>query len=150
MQEIDPARILETPRLLLEPLVAEHAVLLYKSLLDSRLYQFIPGEPCASPEALEDRYRTLSFGRSPDGREAWLNWAMHLRGSNVYGCERIVTYLCREIGIALIFAHIDTRNAASIGLAESLGFQRMVRMSGVQFFKGSVSDEYRYELTCET
>jgi [ribosomal protein S5]-alanine N-acetyltransferase len=76
---IEPERTLETRRLLLEPLTAAHAAELYEGLGDRRLYEFIPQEPPASSGVLEERYRKLSARRSPDGREAWLNWAMRDR-----------------------------------------------------------------------
>jgi ribosomal-protein-alanine N-acetyltransferase len=62
--------VLETPRLLIEPLMPSHAVSLYARLRDERLYEFIPQDPPASPQALEDRYLGLSSRRSPDDREA--------------------------------------------------------------------------------
>jgi RimJ/RimL family protein N-acetyltransferase len=43
-------------------------------------------------------------------------------------------------------AEMDTRNAASISLAEVLGFERVGTTLGADHFKGSVSDEHRYEL----
>jgi ribosomal-protein-alanine N-acetyltransferase len=70
---------LETDRLLLEPLMPEHAPLLVKDLADERLYRFIPTDAPESAEALETRYRKLSSRRSPDGSQVWLNFAMRLR-----------------------------------------------------------------------
>lgn len=81
---ISPERVLETPRLLLEPLTTAHAEVLYEPLLDSRLYTFIPQDPPVSRQALEDRYRKLSSRRSPDGSEAWLNWAVRERETGRY------------------------------------------------------------------
>ncbi len=69
------AKTLETERLLLEPLLPEHATLLFEGVADERLYRFIPSNPPGSVEALETRYRKLSSRRSPDGSEAWLNFA---------------------------------------------------------------------------
>jgi L-amino acid N-acyltransferase YncA len=46
----------------------------------------------------------------------------------------------------LIVAEMDTRNAASISLAEALGFERIGTTLGADRFKGSVSDGHRYEL----
>jgi [ribosomal protein S5]-alanine N-acetyltransferase len=51
---------LETERLLLEPLLPEHAPLLMGDLADERLYRFIPTDAPESVEALERRYRKLS------------------------------------------------------------------------------------------
>lgn len=84
MDLIAPERILETPRLLLEPLVPDHASAIYEQLLDKRLYQFIPQDPPTSLQVVENRYIALSSRLSPDGQEAWLNWVMRLRESSAY------------------------------------------------------------------
>jgi len=176
-------KILETERLLLEPLLPEHATHLFEGLADERLYRFIPTDAPESVEALETRYRKLSSRRSPDGSEAWLNFAMRLReegtrpkatyvgtleatvfpercaylaytvffqfwrrGYAREGCARMLTHLLEEQGMREVAAEMDTRNAASIGLVESLGFERVGTTLGADQFKGSVSDEHRYEL----
>ncbi len=46
----------------------------------------------------------------------------------------------------VVTAEMDTRNAASVSLAEALGFVRVGTTPGADHFKDSVSDEYRYEL----
>jgi RimJ/RimL family protein N-acetyltransferase len=51
---------------------------MFQILNDPRLHEFTGG----SPQTLEDmrsRYASLASGRSPDGREAWLNWIVRLR-----------------------------------------------------------------------
>ncbi len=45
---IDPEEVLETPRLLLEPLRAEHAGALFPLFRDARLYEFVPQDPPVS------------------------------------------------------------------------------------------------------
>ena len=175
---VAPETPLETQRLLLEPLRPDHASVIYEHLQDERLYQFIPQDPPASLRALEDRYRFLSARRSPDGREAWLNWAVLVRGSGDFAgtieatlhenleatiaytvfvsyqrrgfaaeaCERLLEHLFGDYGVGVAAAEIDTRNAASIALVESLGFRRVALQKDADHFKGSSSDEYRYEL----
>lgn len=81
---ISPEKVLETRRLLLEPLTEAHAEDLYEPLLDGRLYSFVPQDPPVSRQAVEDRYRKLSSRRSPDGGEAWLNWAVRERETARY------------------------------------------------------------------
>ena len=81
---VAPEARLETPRLLLEPILPAHASMLNESLQDEELYRFIPQNPPPSLEALTDRYDFLSARRSPDGREAWLNWAVRERTSGDY------------------------------------------------------------------
>jgi RimJ/RimL family protein N-acetyltransferase len=80
----DPEQTLETPHLLLEPLVANHAAALYPALQAPELYRFIPQDPPPSPDSLAARYAALATRRSPDGREMWLNWALHRRDKGAY------------------------------------------------------------------
>jgi RimJ/RimL family protein N-acetyltransferase len=61
-------------------------------------------------------------------------------------CHLLCAHLCAEMGMREIDTLIDTRNAASIALMQSLGFMLAERIPGADFFKGSVSDEYRYRL----
>jgi len=81
---IEPEALLETPRLLLEPLQISHALALYEPLQSVALYEYIPVNPPASLEALANRYQRLSSRRSPDEQEVWLNWAMRERRENRY------------------------------------------------------------------
>jgi [ribosomal protein S5]-alanine N-acetyltransferase len=183
---------LETERLLLEPLLPEHAPLLLEGLADEHLYQFIPTDAPESAEALETRFRKLSSRRSPDGSEVWLNFAMRLREgttpeygavpqatyvgtleATVYpdrpayiaytvfvpfwhqgyareGCARMLRNLLEDYRVRVVVAEMDTRNAASVSLVESLGFERVGTTLGADHFKGSVSDEHRYELHVES
>lgn len=61
------------------------------------------------------------------------------------GCIRVLKHLCGDYGMQRVAAEIDTRNSASIALVESLGFTCVAMDPAADFFKGSVSDEYRYE-----
>ena len=61
---------LETERLLLEPLLPEHATLLLEGLADECLYRFIPTDAPETAEALERRYRKLSSRRPPTARRS--------------------------------------------------------------------------------
>jgi len=174
---VAPEATLETPRLLLEPLLPAHAPVLFEQLQDERLYQYIPQDPLAGT-ALQDRYEALSSRRSPDGREAWLNWAVRERRSGDYAgtlettvyknltaevaymvfvpyqrrglaaeaCGRLLAHLFEDYQVSVVAAEIDTRNAASIALVESLGFERVGFQKDADQFKGSSSDEYRYEI----
>lgn len=178
IQLVAPEATLETPRLLLEPLTPAHAPALYELLQVESLYQFVPQNPLASPQALEERHEALSSRRSPDGREAWLNWALRERRSGDYvgtleatvqgdmlafiaymvfvpyqrrgmaaeACGRLLGHLFEDYRMSVVAAEIDTRNVASIALVESLGFLRVAFLEDVDQFKGSSSDEYRYEL----
>ena len=177
MNLVAPERILETRRLLLEPLVPAHAQAIYEQLLDQRLYQFIPQDPPTSLQVLQTRYLALSSRLSPDRTEAWLNWVIRLPESSIYvgtleatvyadqtaaiaymifppfwrqgyaleGCECMLAHMLQDYGVSVTVADIDTRNIASISLAEALGMKRLSKQTNVDFFKGAVSNEYRYE-----
>ena len=71
---------LTSPRLTLEPLREAHAAEMFAVLSDPAIYEY-ENEPPASVEALAARYRRQQLGRSPDGREQWLNWVARLSAS---------------------------------------------------------------------
>ena len=61
------------------------------------------------------------------------------------GVRRVIEHLARDHDVRLVVAEIDTRNRASIGVVEALGFVRVAERPAADYFKGAVSDEYRYE-----
>lgn len=72
------AERITTDRLELCPLRPADADDLFVALNDERLHRFTGGRPLPLA-ALRERYRLLARGRSPDAREAWLNWTVRLR-----------------------------------------------------------------------
>jgi RimJ/RimL family protein N-acetyltransferase len=64
---------IETERLRLTPLAPDDADALFPVLDDERLHAFTGGRPDTIGE-LRARLLVWSSERSPDGREAWLNW----------------------------------------------------------------------------
>lgn len=170
--------ILFTKRLRLEPIRREHAAVMLPLLVDPRLYTFLPADPPESLAELEKRYAFLEAGKSPDGREHWLNWTIFDRQTGAAlgtfqatvrdNAPSDIAYMiataywprgtAREAGTAviahvfatyptpLLAANLDTRNSASIGLVEALGFIRTGIIRDADHFKGSTSDEYRCEL----
>ncbi len=75
---------LKTPRLALEPLEKRHADLLFKTLSDTAIYTFIPFDPPKSVEELAERYARLEVGRSANGHEIWLNFALRKLEDDTY------------------------------------------------------------------
>lgn len=73
-----PNAALTGSRLILEPIIPDHAALLFDAMQDPDLYRFIPQDPPLSIDLLAERYRRLATRQSPDGREIWLNWAVRL------------------------------------------------------------------------
>jgi RimJ/RimL family protein N-acetyltransferase len=89
MSEVSPlpqgwptAELLETERLVLEPLRVDHAAEMAPLLDDERLHEYI-GDAPATLRELHERYATLVAGWSSDGSEGWLNWIVRLRGEGV-------------------------------------------------------------------
>ena len=56
--------------------MAAHSAIMFEGLADPACYRYIPQEPPTKPDDLALRYRKLESRRSPDGGEAWLNWAL--------------------------------------------------------------------------
>jgi [ribosomal protein S5]-alanine N-acetyltransferase len=84
IQLIDSDTILETARLLLEPLIPEHARPLFPVLADAQIYSYIPEDSLADEEALRRRFQQLARRRSPSGAELWLNWAIYRKDEHDY------------------------------------------------------------------
>ncbi len=68
------------------------------------------------------------------------------QGFAAEACGRLLQQLFEDYGVNVVAAEIDTRNVASIALVESLGFRRVAFQKDADHFKGSSSDEYRYEV----
>ncbi|WP_321785227.1 GNAT family N-acetyltransferase [Paraburkholderia sp. J94] len=83
-------------------------------------------------------------------REAWIAYFVFTSSQQCgYATEALRTLLpaLQEVyGIGRFHAEIDTRNIASIRLAESLGFECVRRVDHADAFKGAVSDEFHYAL----
>lgn len=77
--------VLSTLRLELEPILASHADELFEGLSQKEAYAFIPDEPPNDLYALNEHYQKLSRRTSPDGSEAWLNWAIRIKNSMALG-----------------------------------------------------------------
>ena len=67
---------IRTERLILTPLKVGHAPEMFEGLRDTDSYAFLPDVPPADLASLAARYARLERGRSPDGREIWLNWVI--------------------------------------------------------------------------
>jgi ribosomal-protein-alanine N-acetyltransferase len=169
---------LRSRKLVLEPIQPAHARALFSSLQAPDLYAFIPHSPPNSVAELEEKYRRWANGRSADGTEVWLNYAVYFPDRAVYvgtvqatihksgqcyiayevfpaywrrgfgkeACETMIAHIFSVYNVEAISALVDTRNEASQRLLMSLAFRRTGKIEHADEFKGSVSDEYRYEL----
>lgn len=75
---------LRTERLHLEPLVAAHADALFVPLTDERIYRWISPLPPTDLDALRKAWARRASRLSPDGSEAWLNWAVRRSDDGVH------------------------------------------------------------------
>lgn len=78
----------------------------------------------------------------------------YLLGSAFWGygyaqeaCNRLLMLLFGAYRVSGVRAEVDTRNQASWTLLERLGFVRTALRPSADYFKGSSSDEYTYDLT---
>lgn len=74
-------RTLHAPGVTLEPQTAAHARELFVVLSDTEVHTYLDDTPPVSVESVRERLARLEARRSPDGSEAWLNWALRLNGS---------------------------------------------------------------------
>jgi RimJ/RimL family protein N-acetyltransferase len=65
---------LETERLLLEPIRADHANAMFEGLREPSLYAYQTDEPPRDAASLRARYARLASGHSTDELAHWFNW----------------------------------------------------------------------------
>lgn len=165
---------LQSARIVLEPLTAWHGEGLFPLLRDPMMYSYIPGEPPISGGEVMKRFERLETRLSPDETELWLNWAVRLLSAGYVGMVeatvredgtaltawRIFTPHQRQglgreavqlmlehlkaIGVVEARAFVDTRNAASIRLAEAAGFQRIETHVMREKLRGRWIDDHEY------
>jgi RimJ/RimL family protein N-acetyltransferase len=121
---LDSEAPLFTTRLILEPTRTKHAAPLFTQLQDAQLYTFIPDDPPASLEALQDRYRRWQRRASPDGREIWLNWATRLLASGEWigTFQATITADHQALLAYMIFAPYQRRGFAQEGCARVIEY----------------------------
>lgn len=127
-----PVETLHTRRLRLEPLEERHAAALYAELRDDALYEFTGDHAPESLEALAWRYRQLETRTSPDGREAWLNWALwSLRDAAYVGLIQATVHPDRTASVAyVLFSEAWSRGyarEATTALIDALSLEWGVR-----------------------
>jgi RimJ/RimL family protein N-acetyltransferase len=139
--------------LLLEPLCVAHAEAMFAVLGDAALYRYLDHPPPPSLEHLRTVYACLEARQSPDGREAWLNWAVRRTGEPPFGfvqatvterkawvayllsrdqwgrghatqaMQAVIEHLAASFGVTLCRATVEAQNVRSIRLLERLGFR---------------------------
>jgi RimJ/RimL family protein N-acetyltransferase len=69
---------------ILEPQMASHARQMFVVLSDPAIYEF-ENSPPESEEWLVNRFKKLESRKSPDGKQAWLNWVVRLPNQELAG-----------------------------------------------------------------
>ena len=105
----DLSLVLETDRLVLEPITTDHVEKMLTILCDEALYQYIPQNPPNS-ESLKKTYGFWQNRKSPDSKEIWLNWAAKLNTTNEY--------------IGHFQAGWDSKNGFSVAYTVGVQFQK--------------------------
>jgi ribosomal-protein-alanine N-acetyltransferase len=96
--------IIVTPTLRLEPIKADHALPMFAPMSAPEIYDHIPGNPPTSVAALRERYATLEKGRSPDGRDRWLNWVVRLPTAQCAGYVQATIHPQHTADFGFVFA----------------------------------------------
>jgi RimJ/RimL family protein N-acetyltransferase len=107
MSVVDLERSLKSARLTLEPIVPEHAPLLFDQLDDDRLWRFMIFRlRPRSVEGLRKRFARYAARTSPEGDEIWLNYALRRAdGSYVGTVQATVAGSHAMIGYSIFADH---------------------------------------------
>jgi RimJ/RimL family protein N-acetyltransferase len=110
---------LRASRLALEPLIAEHAEVLFPLLADDELWRYTDERRPETVKALRDRYRRLESRRSGARGELWLNWAVAVPEYGVIGFVQATVF--EQLGQAQI-AYVIAQRFWSLGFGtEAVG-----------------------------
>jgi RimJ/RimL family protein N-acetyltransferase len=112
---------LHTASLTLEPLTVAHADEMYGVLAEARLYEHLDYGPPPSLEHVRSVYARQAPGRSPDGRQLWLNWLLRLNGAGLIGYVQATVTPAADAWVAYVLAsahwgqgHASAASAAMI------------------------------------
>lgn len=86
---------------------------------------------------LQDGSATIGYEIFPE------YWRQGIGAESVREMNQI---LLREMGVSVIAAEMDVRNAGSVALARAAGMSRVALQTGSEVVKGELIDEYRYEI----
>lgn len=75
---------LATDRLTLEPISGKHAVHFFPLMQNMAIYKWISFLPPKSIDQLQAWWQQRESRLSPDGKEAWLNWAVKRKSDGAY------------------------------------------------------------------
>lgn len=79
-----------------------------------------------------------------------LGWAVtpkfQNKGFATEAAKALIEFGFQKLGLSVIYATCDTRNAASFRVMEKLGMKRVGLIKGTKEVKGYVRDSFRYEI----
>jgi RimJ/RimL family protein N-acetyltransferase len=76
--------LLETDRLVLEPLGERHAEAFFEPLHDEAIYQWISMDKPSSVAWLRDHWRGIECRMAPDHQTAWPTWALRRKSDGIF------------------------------------------------------------------
>ena len=130
--------MLQGERVVLHPLRAEHADVLFPILSDAELWRYAPKPRSKSPDNLRDRFTRLEPRSSNDGHEHWLNWAVEekARGAIIGLVQATVDKVLCEASVAYVLARASWgRGLASDAVGAMLAHLKKI---GVPTFLATV------------
>ncbi len=90
--------------LVLEPLVAAHAEVMFEILSEPELYLYLDYPPPPSVEHLRGVYERIEARKSPDGSQLWLNWLVHPQGQPALGYVQATVGSDRTAWVGFVFS----------------------------------------------
>jgi ribosomal-protein-alanine N-acetyltransferase len=97
-------QVLRAGQLVLEPLVVEHAQAMFDVLREPSLYRYLDADPPPSVEYLRGVYARQQARRSPDGKQAWLNWVVRPPGADPIGYVQATITPARTASVGFVFS----------------------------------------------
>ena len=135
MNDWPTAELLESGRVLMEPLTIRHAGEMAEVLADPVLYRYTGGR-APSAEELTERYTRQVVGRSADGRQGWLNWVIRRRDSGEAIGFTQATLTCERGTVAAEIAWVVNPRHQRNGFASeaAVAMHEWLRSRGIERF----------------
>jgi RimJ/RimL family protein N-acetyltransferase len=115
---------LHSPTFTLEPIVVAHAPEMFEALRDPALYTYLEIKPWQDLAQVEETFTRWETRASPDGKQAWLNWAIRLDTGELAGYVQATVF---KPGVSWI-AYMLSRQHWGKGLARAATAQVIERL----------------------
>jgi len=138
------ADVIDTARLRLEPLRADHAAEMAPLLDDDDLHTYIGGHP-ATLDELRARYQRQSAGHSPTGHQGWLNWVVRHRGSGaaVGTVQATISRDAERLSADLAWVIATEHQRQGYASEAAAGMAAWLRHHGVQTLTAHIHPEHQ-------